>query len=316
MTLFNVSHRASPGTVALTPGAGGTWDAGGVSGPGVIMKVSSSDYRMWYEGINTTPNPDQFYTGYATSSDGLTWTKYGSNPIFTAVGAGENSECSFTSVFFDSNDNAYRAYYHGGNNAGPRKIYYATSPDIVNGGTWTRGNSSNPVLQVGGSGAWDEQGIADAKVIQVGATDYRMWYHGWRVSDGKGQFGYATSTDGISWSKSGSNPIVPLVGSSWEDSLFCCCPLMISASEFYMWYTAINSGGLGRMGMATSSDGIAWTKYASNPVMGYLTTNGPADSMHVWLDSPTSVRLIYGSFTVSGSVGNKRNGSVVPVTPI
>ncbi len=321
MTLFNVSHRVAAGPVALTPGAGGSWESTGVSGPGPVIKFGTGDYGMWYEGLDNGTSPTTNRTGYATSTDGVTWSKYGSNPIFSPSGAAENNEASFSSVFFDSNASAYRAYYHGGNNSGGtfgRTVFTATAPNHTNGGSWTRGNSGAPVILRGGagSGAFDESFIADAKVIQVGPTDYRMWYHGARQSDNRGQIGYATSTDGITWSKSGSNPVIALALGTWEDNIYCGCPLMVSATEWYMWYCAVDASAKGRMGLATSSDGITWTKYASNPVMGYLVTNGVQDSIHVWQDSDAMLRMVYGTFTVSGNIHNKRCGTVVPPTAV
>lgn len=317
MAAFDLNHRVyrTMSQIALSPGTAGAWDAVGVSGPGPVIKVGPGDYRMWYEGQGAgTPSVNQ--TGYATSVDGETWTKYASNPIFTPSGAAENSEASFDSVFFDAGDNGYRAYYHGGNNSGStfgRAMFYATSPNLTNGGTWTRANGGNPVMQKGGAGAWDEAGIADFKIIRVGAGDYRCWYHGWRVSDGKGQIGYATSTDGITWTKYASNPVLPLALGTWEDSIFCACPLMISPTEFHMWYTAVNAAGNNRMGYATSSDGINWTKSANNPVSGFTSTGGSSDSIHVWQESPTWVRMMHGAFTSTGSVSHKRTANVRPV---
>jgi len=42
------------------------------TGPRVVIKFGPSDYRMWYEAV-----ADNLYTtvGYATSTDGITWTK-------------------------------------------------------------------------------------------------------------------------------------------------------------------------------------------------------------------------------------------------
>jgi hypothetical protein len=314
---FDFNHRvAAHGPIALSPGPAGAFDAGGVSGPGMVLKAASGDYRMWYEAVDASTSPSTNRTGYATSSDGDVWTKSGSNPLFVPSGAAENNEASFTCVFFDVNDSAYRAYYHGGNNSGGtfgRAIFYATAPDLTNGGTWTRANSGVPILQKGTSGAWDDSFVADAKVIQVAAADYRMWYHGARISDGKGQIGYATSTDGVTWTKSVANPVIALSAGSWEDNIFCFCPLMISGSEFHGWYNAVDGSGNARMGYATSNDGVSWTKSVANPVMGYSLTASPADSIHVYQENDSWVRFVYGSpDTSAGTVNSKRVGNLRP----
>jgi hypothetical protein len=51
------------------------------------------------------------------------------------------------------------------------RIGMATSADGV---TWTR-FLSNPVLDLGVSGAWDEKGCFVSTVVLSGGT-YRMWY--------------------------------------------------------------------------------------------------------------------------------------------
>ena len=36
---------------------------------------------MWYTGVNTFGPTGLVQAGYATSSDGLNWTKYSGNPV-------------------------------------------------------------------------------------------------------------------------------------------------------------------------------------------------------------------------------------------
>lgn len=50
---------------------------------GYILKEDSI-YHMWYTGYKNSPNA-QMKLGYATSPDGLTWTRYAGNPIFDSV---------------------------------------------------------------------------------------------------------------------------------------------------------------------------------------------------------------------------------------
>ncbi len=72
---------------------------------------------------------------------------------------------------------------------------------------WTKDDVNNPVLSPGGTGAWDETWLNLPMVIKDGST-YKMWYMGGGPEAGTaGQIGYATSTNGTTWSKYGSNPI-------------------------------------------------------------------------------------------------------------
>src|SRR5438046_10034944 len=76
-------------------------------------------------------------------------------------------------------------------------IGYAASPDGLN---WAR-SPSNPVLLANASG-WD-QTLGNPTVVHDG-TGYHMWYAG------NGplaiQIGYATSPDGLVWTKVGNGP--------------------------------------------------------------------------------------------------------------
>ena len=59
--------------------------------PDVVWDGDSHQYRMWYSGgEQNEPNA----IGYATSPDGLTWTKHADNPIFppTLIAPGNNTK--------------------------------------------------------------------------------------------------------------------------------------------------------------------------------------------------------------------------------
>ena len=129
-----------------------------------------------------------------------------------------NGACGVTSpvdpsVLVDSGTN-YRMYFSNHPNTGspPLQIFLATSTDA--GQSWTCGNGGSPVLTAGGSGAWDETRIVSPSVIKDGAT-YKMWYTGRNVA-GNNAIGYATSGDGISWTKYGSNPVLTVSAGAWD----------------------------------------------------------------------------------------------------
>ena len=59
----------------LNLGTDGTWDKGGASNPSVIFK--DHEYKIWYTGFDG----EHMRIGYATSIDGVNWTKYSPNPM-------------------------------------------------------------------------------------------------------------------------------------------------------------------------------------------------------------------------------------------
>lgn len=126
---------------------------------------------------------------------------------------------------------------------------------------------SNPILDLGAGGAWDNTHVAQPTVIyDAEAALWKMWYVG--NNSGVEKVGYATASNPLGpWTKYGSNPIISPAG--WEGSIIAGMSVIKESSTSYkMLYhgndvTTTN----GAIGLATSSDGISWTKYASNPVL-------------------------------------------------
>ena len=269
----------------LNLGAGGSWDDAGVVLPSVIF--DSDSFKMWYHGDDGSATK----IGYATSPDGVTWTKSGSNPVLSLGSSGSWDDAAILepSVLFDGS--IYHMWYQGfgGSN---RRIGYATSPDGV---TWTK-NGSNPVLGLGSSGSWDDAELRQPFVILDGGL-YRMWYTGSNVSIQ--QFGYATSTDGVSWTKHGGNPIMNRGASgSWDDVWMASPRVLMIGSSYEMIYSAFDGNNV-RIGYATSQDGLAWTKYDGNPVLNQ-GSNGTWDDKFMFVGSvildDSTYEMWYGGF--------------------
>lgn len=153
------------------------------AGPRWIAKFSATDYRMLYEAIENDVNLTNS-AAYATSSDGTSWTKYASNPVFTAAESWKGYEAAVTCWFYDPDvlGGKYVMVYHDGGNApGQREIGIATADSLT--GPWTP-YASNPILSYGSSGAWDGEFVADAKMLKLGTGSYVMYYYGVPQSGG------------------------------------------------------------------------------------------------------------------------------------
>ena len=59
------------------------------------------------------------------------------------------------------------------------------------------------VLDLGGPGDLDEKSIESPTVIQLAKGSYAMWYRGQTYADKIGRIMYATSEDGLNWTKKG-----------------------------------------------------------------------------------------------------------------
>lgn len=263
--------KATASNPVVNKGAAASWDEGGVYSPSVLWY--SSTYQMWYTGV------DALYTssaiGYATSTNGTSWIKYGSNPVLTKGTAGtwEGGGVSFACVVPDGG--GFKMWYTG-SGQGKRRIGYATSSD---GTTWAR--NTNPVLDVGTTG-WDAVQVSNPTVTKVGST-YHMWYSS--VITPAGGIGHATSTNGTDWTKDGGNPVIPGGSGGWDDTVFA--PFVLyDGSMYQMWYTGCNAAGEAcQIGYARSTNGSTWYK------RGVVLTFGSAGAFDSGLVGYPSVML-------------------------
>jgi sucrose-6-phosphate hydrolase SacC (GH32 family) len=109
--------------------------------------------------------------------------------------------------------------------------------------------------------------VQSPSVILDGST-YKMWYTGTDTTGtGFSQIGYATSLDGITWTKYNGNPVLDVTASDWDSNRVGGEEVIKDGATYKMWYTGSNASNIGRIGYATSPDGITWTKYVSNPVL-------------------------------------------------
>jgi uncharacterized repeat protein (TIGR01451 family) len=131
-----------------------------------------------------------------------------------------------------------------------------------------------------GWGDWDGNKVRYPAVINDGGT-YKMWYIGLDLY-GVGRIGYATSPDGVNWTKHASNPVMDVGAQGEWDSQELEAPFVIkeSPTSYKMWYAGRGPDGSWRIGYATSTDGINWTKYAGNPVLDLDTDTWNNVSVH------------------------------------
>ena len=260
----------------LSTGPSGSWEDASVILPYVLKE--STGFKMWYYGDDGSTTR----IGYATSNDGTTWTKHPGNPVLDVgpMGSWDDASLLDPMVLFDGSN--YHMWY-GGFDGSTRMIGHALSDDGI---SWTK-TGSNPVLTLGASGSWEDVEHRQPFVILDGPL-FRLWYTG---ADGTNQrFGYATSTDGISWTKYDGNPIMDVGEIGDWDSIWLASPRIIyQGSSFEMFYSAFSEGKI-QIGYATSSDGLTWTKFSGNPVL----TPGPNGA---WDDK----FLFVGSVIFSGT---------------
>ena len=260
-------HAGNP---VLTLGAGGTWDDLYAYIPSVIHR--NHKWYMYYAGHDGAT----VRIGLATSPDGIIWTKHTANPLLdiSAGGAWDDTHVYYPRVIY--RNHKWYMYYTGRTGAHLR-IGLATSEDGI---SWTK-HTANPVLDIGAGGAWDDSHVYGASVIYRNHRWY-MYYSGYGASHWR--IGLATSEDGVSWTKHTGNPVLNIgAGGAWDDVHASRPSVIYRNHKWYMYYDGYD-GSHNRIGLATSEDGISWTKHTASPLVS-TGAGGTWDYIHAYMPS-------------------------------
>lgn len=256
------------------------------TGPRVVLKEGPNKYSMWYEAVY---GANKAYVGYATSTDGFSWTKQGVvlKPSEPWEG-GINGEISPNSILVEGN--TYKLWYHSYSN-GNRRIGYATARRAGYAAynskflKWTK--HPTPVLDLGAPNSFDDYMVVEPRVFKAG-NQYRMYYGAMRASQqgvGVYRLMMATSADGINWTKS-PNPLFGPLDSGYA--------IIFDNGVWNMWFGRSSQG----LGYAWSTDGISWQE-GPNAMVLNVNSNanapdsvGVGDSVSVYKDGNT-YRILY-----------------------
>jgi hypothetical protein len=232
---------------------------------GDSTEVSSSDAAATFEAY-------EGFERFAAGSEPHTvnpgeWTRYPGNPILTEgpPGAWDDHGATYASVIYDSLAGEFRMYYHGF--SGPtHQVGLATSTDGLN---WSK-YPGNPILTPGPD-PWDSTQVRVPMVWKEGPEDYRMIYTG--LGSGGFQVGYATSSDGIAWTKHPANPVFN--DPTWAHGETENWGVMKVGDEYLMWYSDF---GMRQSGIAVSTDLVAWTPHTPGPI--FASSGDPSDYLY------------------------------------
>ena len=281
---FPAASAASPqwikysGNPILLPTAG-SWDADFVTTPRVIYNGNA--YQMWYQGGVSGISR----IGYATSPDGINWVKHGIALSPGSAGQWDNSSVGLGSVLW--NGTAYMIWYTGTNGITFQggAIGLATSTDGLN---WVK-YPSNPIIKPSFLGN-DQKYIATPYVVRLNLT-YNMWYTAKSAAAPNiNKIVYATSFDGIHWTKWPSPVFAPSTDpTAWDARSVYSSSAIWNGQLFGIWYSGINQTGLvPRIGYATSPDGADWKRFPNNPIL----TPGPQGSWDsAGVEQPSVVQI-------------------------
>ncbi len=134
-----------------------------------------------------------------------------------------------------------------------------------NPGQWSRVGEAS-LIESGAPGSWDASGVRVTSVIwDEDELEYRAYYEG--VSDsGDQRIGVAFSPDGERWTTWRDGYLLAPDAGSWDESgLYAPVVWREGPADYRMLYTGAGSSGR-QIGLATSPDGLVWTKSVDNPV--------------------------------------------------
>lgn len=208
--------------------------------------------------MTLTPVPTGVGSVYISVKWGVSgWVDYSYNPVFPVSGSPTNPLLvTQGKVLYE--DGKYKMWYMNTYYSAKADINYAESVDGIH---W-HGASDRAVFSPGASGAWDDYSIGMGAVIKDEGL-YKMYYCGYRDQYGQWNVGLAVSQDGISWER---HPSPVLTASDYEEKVGAGS-VFKKDNQYYMIYNYAKGNGERGICLATSPDGVQWTKYSGNPVL-------------------------------------------------
>lgn len=195
----------------LGPGEIGAFDENGVSYPSLVQ--SGGDLFMFYTGwMPTVLTPFQNHLGMAKLGRGNVFHRVSRAPVLPLT---DEDYLSIGSSYVMIDDGVWRLWYTSflawGTEPGAPKhryeIKYAQSPD---GRTWDRSGAQSCI----GSESPEEHSICRPSVLKIEGR-YHMWYchrgEHYRI-------GYASSDDGIAWTRADDAVGIEPSGEGWDSS--------------------------------------------------------------------------------------------------
>jgi predicted GH43/DUF377 family glycosyl hydrolase len=218
-----------------------------------VLKENGA-YRMW---LSWRPKQS---VALVESKDGIHW----SEPPQVVLGPRNDTgwEEDINRPVVLKREDGYHLWFTG-QAKGHSAIGYATSPDGI---AWKR-LSDRPVLAP--EKPWEKVAVMCPHVLwDVPTKLFRMWYSGGEQNE-PNAIGYATSPDGLNWTKHPDNPIfAPDLNLSWEKHKATACQVERLGDWHVMFYIGFRDEPHAQIGLARSRDGITnWQRHPANPII-------------------------------------------------
>ncbi len=232
-----------------------TWDKM-IRERGFILKEDGI-YKLWYSGYNPD-STDEIHLGYATSKDGIHWTRYPGNPIYKKGWVED--------MYVMHHNDTYYMFAEGFHDV----AHMLVSRDGIH---------------------WEEKGSLDIRTTRneklpgpYGTPTVWVENGTWYLFYERNDLGIwlATSTDLKQWKNVSDDPVIAMGPDAFDRYAVAMDQVIKYKGRYYGYYHANDHNPWSRKGwnscIAMSDDLVHWTKYPFNPLMG----DGKDSPVVVW----------------------------------
>lgn len=220
-----------------------TWDSK-IRERGYILKEDSI-YHMWYTGFREGPD-EAMHLGYATSLDGLKWTRYENNPVMDSGWVED--------MMVVRHEDVYYMFAEGTDDV----AHMLTSSDRVDWkehGPLDIRQANGEALSPGPYGTptvWVEDGVWN---LFYERNDQGIWL--------------ARSTDRKVWTNVQDEPVIRMGPEKYDQYGVAVNQIVKHKGTYYAYYhaTEFEDWHEWTSCVAISDDLVHWTKYGQNPIM-------------------------------------------------
>lgn len=206
----------------LTPDPSG-WEGDYIAANGSALLVGG-DFYYWYQ----AGRPPRI--GLARSPDGMRWNKH-PQPVLELGPRGAWDERAVADPYVIRFGDDFYLFYLGEDRARRQRLGVARSRDGIR---WQK-LRTNPVLELGERGAFDEVGLGEPAVWAS-----HGWY--WMLYTGRDRrewrrIGLARSRDGVRWQRVSSRPVFE-APAGWASAVICDPTVLWRQGELLVWFGA------------------------------------------------------------------------------
>lgn len=203
----------------LSPDAS-TWEGDYIAANGSALVVNG-EFLYLYQGGRLP------FIGLARSADGRNWRKHGP-PVIEPGPYASWDEKGVADPYVIRAGGTLYLYYLGQDRARRQRLGVARSTDGVH---WTK-LRTNPILELGERGAFDERGLGEPAVWSAFGRYWMLYTGRDRVENRR--LGLAVSPDGVAWKR--VEPAVYRGGEAWNAKVLCDPTVLQEGNAVRVWF--------------------------------------------------------------------------------